>query len=120
MKAFARTYLGVFMAFLYVPILILIIFSFNESKGRTFTGFTGKWYAQLFTDAAGGRSAGSGAIAFAPRRRGESANPDSGAVRKAVFASEKFFFRLVSYPHPYAMILRPFEPGTLKRFYTGA
>ncbi len=52
MKTFARTYLGVFMAFLYAPIVILIIFSFNESKGRTFTGFTGKWYVQLFRDAA--------------------------------------------------------------------
>ncbi len=52
MKTFARTYLGVFMAFLYAPIVILIIFSFNESKGRTFTGFTGKWYVQLFHDAA--------------------------------------------------------------------
>lgn len=52
MKTFARTYMGVFMAFLYAPIVILIIFSFNESKGRTFTGFTGKWYVQLFSDAA--------------------------------------------------------------------
>ncbi|MBE6020686.1 MAG: ABC transporter permease [Clostridiales bacterium] len=52
MRAFARTYLGVFMAFLYAPIIVLIVFSFNESKGRTFTGFTGKWYVQLFSDAA--------------------------------------------------------------------
>lgn len=40
------------MAFLYAPIVILIIFSFNQSKGRTFTGFTWKWYTQLFHDAA--------------------------------------------------------------------
>ena len=52
MRAFARTYLGVFLAFLYAPIVVLIVFSFNNSKGRTFTGFTGKWYAQLFSDAA--------------------------------------------------------------------
>ncbi len=52
MKTFAKTYLGVFMAFLYAPIFVLIIFSFNESKGRTFTGFTWKWYSALFHDAA--------------------------------------------------------------------
>lgn len=36
-------------AFLYIPILLLIIFSFNESKlGIRWTGFTTKWYASLF------------------------------------------------------------------------
>lgn len=52
MRTFIKTYIGVFMAFLYAPIMILIIFSFNQSKGRTFTGFTTKWYTQLFSDAA--------------------------------------------------------------------
>lgn len=52
MRALARTYLGVFLGFLYAPIAILILFSLNESKGRTFTGITGKWYVQLFSDAA--------------------------------------------------------------------
>ncbi|MBQ1302011.1 MAG: ABC transporter permease [Firmicutes bacterium] len=52
MKTWAKTYLGVFLTFLYAPIFVLILFSFNNSKGRTFTGFTGKWYAQLFSDAA--------------------------------------------------------------------
>lgn len=32
--------------------MILIIFSFNDSKGRTLTGFTTKWYLHLFSDAA--------------------------------------------------------------------
>ncbi|MBE6034802.1 MAG: ABC transporter permease [Clostridiales bacterium] len=32
--------------------MILIIFSFNDSKGRTFTGFTTKWFIQLFNDRA--------------------------------------------------------------------
>ena len=37
------------MIFLYAPILVLIVFSFNESKSRAFfTGFTFKWYQQLF------------------------------------------------------------------------
>ena len=52
MKTWAKTYLGVFLTFLYAPIFVLILFSFNDSKGRTFTGFTGKWYVQLFSDAA--------------------------------------------------------------------
>jgi len=46
---FAKTYLGLFMAFLYAPIGVLIVFSFNQSKSRSvFTGFTFDWYAQLF------------------------------------------------------------------------
>jgi spermidine/putrescine transport system permease protein len=35
-------------AFLYIPILLLIVFSFNESKlGIRWTGFTTKWYGVL-------------------------------------------------------------------------
>jgi len=38
-------------AFLYIPILLLIIYSFNESKlGIRWTGFTMKWYGELFGD----------------------------------------------------------------------
>ena len=37
------------LAFLYLPILVLIIFSFNASKSRSvFTGFTLDWYQKLF------------------------------------------------------------------------
>ncbi len=36
-------------AFLYLPILVLIVFSFNESKfGANWTGFTTHWYSVLF------------------------------------------------------------------------
>ena len=52
MRWISKTYLGVFLAFLYAPIAILIFYSFNEAKGRTFTGFTTKWYVELFHDAA--------------------------------------------------------------------
>ena len=39
-------------AFLYLPILVLIIFSFNDSKSRTvWSGFTLNWYRRLFSDA---------------------------------------------------------------------
>lgn len=37
--------------FLYLPVIILILFSFDESRfATTWTGFTCKWYQQLFTD----------------------------------------------------------------------
>ena len=36
-------------AFLYLPILVLIVFSFNDSRfGATWQGFTFKWYGVLF------------------------------------------------------------------------
>lgn len=39
------------MAFLYLPILVLIAYSFNESKSRAvFTGFTFDWYKKLFSN----------------------------------------------------------------------
>ena len=51
MKWYAKTYIGAIMAFLYLPIVVLIIYSFNESKSRSyFTGFTLNWYRQLFTN----------------------------------------------------------------------
>lgn len=46
-----RGYTFLIFFFLYAPILVLIIFSFNESKSRAnWTGFTFKWYQQLFED----------------------------------------------------------------------
>ena len=48
-KLGSKLYMGLIFAFLYAPILVLIVFSFNESKSRAlFTGFTFKWYNQLF------------------------------------------------------------------------
>lgn len=50
-KAVQRIYIGVVFAFLYVPILVLIVNSFNASKSRTvWTGFTLDWYRKLFTN----------------------------------------------------------------------
>lgn len=46
-----KGYLFLIFFFLYAPILILIIFSFNESRSRAnWTGFTLDWYSQLFRD----------------------------------------------------------------------
>lgn len=39
--------------FLYAPIFVLIVFSFNDSKSRSvWAGFTFDWYIELFNDAA--------------------------------------------------------------------
>ena len=46
-----RTILALGYGFLYLPILILVIFSFNESRlATTWSGFTFKWYVELFKD----------------------------------------------------------------------
>ncbi len=45
------SYAILFFLFLYVPIIILIIFSFNDSKSVfVWQGFTLKWYAHVFQD----------------------------------------------------------------------
>ena len=51
MKILSRTYMWVVFALLYAPIIVLIVFSFNE--GGTFaeyTGFSFYWYGELFHD----------------------------------------------------------------------
>ena len=51
MKYLTKFYVGLVYFFLYIPIAVLIFFSFNESKSRTiFTGFTMKWYEKLLTN----------------------------------------------------------------------
>lgn len=51
MKWLSKTYISVVMAFLYAPIVVLIVFSFNQSKSRgAWTGFTFDWYQKLFTN----------------------------------------------------------------------
>jgi spermidine/putrescine transport system permease protein len=48
-KLFERIYLGLIFIFLYAPILILIVLSFNSSKSRSkWGGFTFDWYIKLF------------------------------------------------------------------------
>lgn len=49
-KFFSRFYVFLVLLFMYAPILVLIAFSFNESKGRSWTGFSFKWYGELFKD----------------------------------------------------------------------
>ena len=49
MKTLSRIYNALIFAFLYAPIIVLIIFSFNNSKNRVhWNGFTLDWYSDLF------------------------------------------------------------------------
>lgn len=51
MKWLSKSYVGLVMTFLYAPILVLIVFSFNQSKSRgAWKGFTLSWYQKLFTN----------------------------------------------------------------------
>jgi len=44
--------------FLWAPILVLVVFSFNESRSvATFTGFTLKWYGNILNNVVGAESA---------------------------------------------------------------
>ncbi|MDD7353271.1 MAG: ABC transporter permease, partial [Peptoniphilaceae bacterium] len=52
-KIIDRIYLFLTFIFLYAPIFILVVFSFNNSKLRgSWAGFTLKWYKKLFNDPA--------------------------------------------------------------------
>ena len=51
MKPIAKIYTGLIMLFLFAPILILLVFSFNEAKSLSvFSGFSFHWYEELFRD----------------------------------------------------------------------
>lgn len=48
-KFTGRLYLATIFLFLYLPILVLIVLSFNNSKSRVaWGGFTTKWYVSMF------------------------------------------------------------------------
>lgn len=50
-KKWPFVYVGVITAITYIPILITVIYSFNESKlSSVWEGFSLKWYAELFRD----------------------------------------------------------------------
>lgn len=49
MKKISKIYMALLLLFLYVPIFVLIVYSFNTTKSRTvFEGFTFDWYIKLF------------------------------------------------------------------------
>ena len=53
MKIFSKLYTVLVFLFLYAPIIVLIVFSFNSSSSTSmFTGFSVQWYKALFQDEA--------------------------------------------------------------------
>ncbi len=51
MRFLKKSYVFLIFSFLYAPILVLVVFSFNESKSRAnWEGFTLNWYIELFQD----------------------------------------------------------------------
>ncbi|RQW63583.1 spermidine/putrescine ABC transporter permease PotC [Vibrio viridaestus] len=52
MKGFRISFMGLVYAFLYLPIIVLIVNSFNENKfGMRWDGFSTKWYEALVNNA---------------------------------------------------------------------
>ena len=52
MKPMSKVYTAIIMIFLFAPIAILLVFSFNEAKSLSvFSGFSLNWYRELFKDA---------------------------------------------------------------------
>lgn len=50
-KTISKLYMGLIFLFLYLPILVLVVLSFNNSKSRVkWGGFTLKWYLSCFQD----------------------------------------------------------------------
>ena len=50
---FAKGYLSLIYLLLYLPIIVLVVMSFNESKtGYNWGGFSLKWYESLFNNQA--------------------------------------------------------------------
>jgi spermidine/putrescine transport system permease protein len=51
MKLLKRLYLSLILFFLYIPIIVLIVQSFNAGKSRAkWEGFSFRWYEELFKD----------------------------------------------------------------------
>ena len=51
MKPISKVYTALILVFLFAPILILLVFSFNSSKSLSvFGGFSLYWYRELFRD----------------------------------------------------------------------
>ena len=50
-SVFSRLFMGLVFLFLYAPIFVLIVFSFNASNSRSvWAGFSLDWYVELFQD----------------------------------------------------------------------
>ena len=53
MKVSSKIYSAIIFLFLFAPIVILLVFSFNSTKSLSvFSGFSLRWYKELFSDSA--------------------------------------------------------------------
>lgn len=51
MKPLSKVYMALLLIFMYAPIAVMIFYSFNASESTSvFTGFSLKWYGELFRD----------------------------------------------------------------------
>ncbi len=50
MRKLSKIYTALIIAFMYLPIIVLVAFSFNDGKTTVWKGFTLKWYTDLFRD----------------------------------------------------------------------
>ena len=50
MRKSHKLYTALILIFMYMPIAVLILFSFNDGKSTAWKGFTLRWYANLFHD----------------------------------------------------------------------
>ncbi len=46
--SFSKTVLWITLLFLFIPLFVIVIYSFNDSKGAEFTNFSMRWYKELF------------------------------------------------------------------------
>ncbi len=46
--SFSKTVLWITLLFLFIPLFVIVIYSFNDSKGSEFTSFSMRWYKELF------------------------------------------------------------------------
>ncbi len=49
-SSFSRAVFIGTIIFLFMPLFVLVLYSFNESKSGSWTGFSLRWYVKLFTD----------------------------------------------------------------------
>lgn len=49
-KTLSGVYIALMLLFLYLPIFVLIVFSFNATKGYSWNGFSLQWYKDLFSN----------------------------------------------------------------------
>ena len=45
-----KAYLWIMMLFIYIPTIVMVVYSFNQQATKWWTGFTTEWYVKLFCD----------------------------------------------------------------------